>query len=569
VAVIDTGVDYTHEDLQGKIILGHNYVNTSPGHVQNPDLPMDDYGHGTHVSGAIAALTNNSKGIAGLNWNGKIYAVKVLDYAGSGNISDIISGMTEAVNYGVKILNLSLGDANYSPSLENAVNYAYANGCLVVAAAGNENTNTPTYPAAFTNAFAVASTDQNDQRSVWNSSAASNYGSWVDISAPGSMIYSTWLSNSYTYKNGTSMATPLVSGLASLLLGRKPNWTPDQLRDRIQSTSDNIDGLNPGYAGQLGTGRINAGRALGMPRAQITNPASGSFVSGTVSIKGDADSMDFANYMVFVGFGSNPTSYLLLYTNNTQVINDTLYNFDSTQVADGWQTIKLSAMSNEPYTVEATVSVIVDNTKPTAIISNPADSQTVEGTVTISGTANDTNFEYYTIEYSKDSSNYFRISTSTSPQINDDLASWNTEGLSGKYFIRLTVADKANNTSQTVIEVNIASSSANKVSVMGISRPTPNPFNPATQSQTYFSYYLSQNSDVAIYLFNLSGELIWQKSYFSGEEGGKAQLNLAPWNGINLYGEIVENGVYIYKITASGDGGRKVLDSGKIIVLKN
>ena len=565
VAVIDTGVDYNHEDLSGKVILGHNYVASSTGHPQNPNIPFDDNGHGTHLSGIIAAITDNNKGVAGLDWDGMIYAIKVLDYDGSGSISDTISGITEAANKGIKVLNLSLGDTDYSISFENAVNYAYTSGSLVVAAAGNENTSTPTYPAAFTNALAVAATDQADKRSVWRPGVASNYGAWVDVCAPGTDIYSTWPSNSYLLKDGTSMSTPHVAGLASLLLSRKPAWTPDQLRSRIEETCDNIDSLNPGYSRLLGKGRINAARALGIPKAEITSPAAQAYIRGTIDIKGSADSLDLSQYQILIGFGASPSSYVLLFTGFNSVTSGTLYTFNTTTVGDGLQTIKLSAMSNEPYTVEASVAVTIDNTAPTALITSPVASQTVEGMVTIKGTANDSYLDYYALEYSKDGSGYLKISASANPVVNDTLGTWDTGGLSGKYYVRLTAADKAGNISQTSEEISIKDSGAGTVGITGISKSSPNPFNPLAQGQTYFSYNLTGNTDVTVYLFTLSGDLIWQKSFRAGEEGGKANLNLVPWNGRNMYGEIVENGVYIFKVSAA----KKLLDSGKVIVLKS
>ncbi len=565
VAVVDTGVNYTHQDLAGKVVLGHNYINSS-----TPNNPLDDNGHGTHISGVIAADTNNNTGIAGINWNARIYAVKVLDHDGFGTISDTAAGMTEATDYGIKIINLSLGDSSFSQAFADAVNYAYANGTLVVAAAGNENTSSPVYPAALPNAFSVAATDQNDHRAVWGSSVSSNYGPWVDICAPGSDIYSTWLGvDQYQFKDGTSMATPHVSGLASLLISRNPNWTPDQLKSRIETTADNIDAINPGFSGKLGWGRINASRAIGIPKAEISSPKSEDYIKGIVPIIGVADSIDFNSFTLWVGAGPQPLSYNPFFTGYVDTVNGTLGNFDSRTVSDGIKTIKVSVTNHEPFTVEAKATVIIDNTSPKTIILSPAQGATVEGVISIIGWATDANPDYYLLEYSKDNTNYLKINSSTAPVGNDELGKWNTEGLNGNYFLRLTASDRAQNRSVTTIEVKVTSSSANAVSISGVSRITPNPFDPRTQGQAFLSYTLTQNSSVNIYLYNISGGLIWQKQFNAGEEGGRAGLNLAPWNGQNLGGEIVDNGVYLYKITAQDGGGKRVLDSGKIIVFKN
>ncbi|KAF0133962.1 MAG: peptidase S8/S53 subtilisin kexin sedolisin [Candidatus Saganbacteria bacterium] len=562
VAVIDTGADYNHEDLVGKIIQGENYI-------AKGTPPLDDNGHGTHIAGIIAAVANNSKGVAGVNWGARILAIKVLDSHGGGLTSNAAEGIHEAVTKGAKIINLSWGDDVSSNTLENAVNYAYAQGVLVVAAAGNENTSSMVYPAAYTNVMCVAATDQNDKWSVWGIGSASNYGTWVDISAPGTSIYSTYLSNSYTNLNGTSMATPFVAGVASLLFSRKPTWTPDQLRARIEENCDNIDSLNPGKEGQLGKGRINMPKTIGIPRAQISSPSSGDYVKGEIAISGYADGLDFEKYSIYIGSGSSPSSYRTLYSSTSQVVNGTLFSFNTTATNDGTHTIKLESVSNTPYTVEASVVIHIDNAPPIAEITSPQTLTSAEGTISIKGSASDENIDYYLLEYSQDNLTFVKISSSSSSLTNGDLGSWNTSGLKGKYYIRLTVKDKANSTSRCSIELTLNNSPTTVVESGGITKSSPNPFNPNTQSEAYFSYTLTENSDVAIFLFSINGELIWKNNYLAGQDGGKAQANLVPWNGRSQYGNTVENGVYIYKITAKSGGAVKILTSGKIIVLRN
>ncbi|HTY12688.1 MAG TPA: S8 family serine peptidase [Candidatus Omnitrophota bacterium] len=565
VGVVDTGVNYYHEDLAGKVVMGHNYINPA-----TPNNPLDDNGHGTHIAGVIGAATNNNIGISGINWNARIYAIKVLDHDGYGSVSDTSAGITEATDAGAKVINLSLGDSNFSQAFADAVNYAYANGSLVIAAAGNEDTSNPVYPAALPNAYAVGATDQNDLRSVWGTGIASNYGAWVDICAPGTDIYSTWLgTDQYQFKDGTSMATPHVSGLASLLISRNPIWTPDQLRSRIDSTADNIDSLNPGFAGKLGAGRINATRAIGIPRAAITYPSSEGYIRGIVQVSGMADSIDFNSYTLWAGAGTSPYSYAPFYTGTTDVPEGPLGSFDTRNFSDGIKTIRLTVMNHEPFTVEARTVVIIDNTAPRAQITSPAAGGSAEGSVAVYGWATDANFNYYTLDYSKDGTGYININSSTAKVENDKLADWNTEGLSGNYILRLTAADRAGNQSVVTAEVQVNPSPTGSVFINGISMITPNPFNPAVQDRTYFSYNLTLNSAVSIYLYGINGGLIWQKQFNSGEEGGKAGLNLAPWNGRNLSGEPVDNGVYLYKICVQDGGNKRVLDSGRMIVFRN
>lgn len=261
IAVIDTGVDYTHPDLAGRVDTGEDW-----DFVNNDNDAMDDNLHGTHVAGIAAAATNNSTGIGGVSINtAKILPVKVLNQSGSGYYSWIASGITYAADHGAKVINLSLGGNLKSATLENAINYAWNKGAVVVAAAGNSNNSSKTYPGAYTNAMAVWASDQQDGKASFSS-----YGTWVDIGAPGVSILSTiplskdtkdGIADGYYLGSGTSMATPHVAGLAGLLYSQNPGWSATQIRNRIETTADFISGrlYSRGY---LGKGRINVSRAL-------------------------------------------------------------------------------------------------------------------------------------------------------------------------------------------------------------------------------------------------------------------------------------------------------------------
>lgn len=251
VAVIDTGVDYTHPDLAGKVIKGYDYVNADTD-------PMDDYGHGTHVAGIIAAKANNNYGIAGVSWNTKILAMKVLDSTGYGNDYDVSLAIYAAANNSsVKVINMSLG-GTYSVTEDDAVNYAISTkGKLVVAAAGNDDTSDPTnaYPAALTQYYqgilAVAAHDQaHCQAAEDQGDPFSNYGTWVSISAPGYQIISTVppyldpMASGFAVMDGTSMAAPHVSGAAALAWQQYPSYSNVQIANLITSTASTLDPLN-------------------------------------------------------------------------------------------------------------------------------------------------------------------------------------------------------------------------------------------------------------------------------------------------------------------------------------
>lgn len=244
VAIVDTGIDFNHPDLNTKLIGGWDYVN-------NDSVADDDNGHGTHCAGISAASTNNGIGVAGVGFNCRLMPVKVLNSAGSGTLTAVANGITFAADNGADVVSMSLGASSGSATLEAAVNYAWNSGCVVVAAAGNNGSTAPSYPAFYTNCIAVASTTSTDARSSF-----SNYGSsWVDVAAPGSSIYSTYDGATYATLSGTSMATPHVAGEAALLFSHLGPTTNTVVRQRIEQNCDNVETF-------VAFGRINVFKAL-------------------------------------------------------------------------------------------------------------------------------------------------------------------------------------------------------------------------------------------------------------------------------------------------------------------
>lgn len=259
IAVLDTGVNYNHEDLVGRVIKGHDWIN-------NDDDPIDDHGHGTHVAGIVGANSNNSKGIASLAFNIQVIAIKVATAGGGIPTDASISGMANAVQLGARALNMSYGGPSGSAAEQAAVDSATAAGVLCLAAAGNETSSSPHYPAAHANCIAVAATDENDKRSSF-----SNYGAdWVDVGAPGSGILSSVMTGGYEAWDGTSMATPVVASLAGLLFSIDPGLTVAEVRSVIESSTDPI-----GTANTSKFGRINAFTAVqkvGKPITYLNYP---------------------------------------------------------------------------------------------------------------------------------------------------------------------------------------------------------------------------------------------------------------------------------------------------------
>ena len=248
VAVIDTGVDWNHPDLIA------NYVALGYDWVSNDADPMDDSGHGTHCAGIIAAVINNSIGIAGLA-QVKVMAEKGLDWRGGGNTDDLANAIIHAVDQGADILSNSWGGYFHSELMYEAVKYAHDREVLVVAAAGNDERDLKLHPACYKEVVAVTATNRTDAPASFTT-----FGEWVELAAPGVDIYSTIWDNSYAYMSGTSMSTPHVAGVASLILSQFPSMTGNQLRLQLRYTADDLG--DPGFDIYYGYGRINARRAV-------------------------------------------------------------------------------------------------------------------------------------------------------------------------------------------------------------------------------------------------------------------------------------------------------------------
>ncbi|MHA2281380.1 MAG: S8 family serine peptidase [Promethearchaeota archaeon] len=253
VAVVDTGIDYTHPDLSTNYLpLGYDWVNED-------ENPMDDHMHGTHCAGTIAGIINNMEGVAGMA-NVSIFAEKAFNFLGWSSSSFTRSALMHAVDMGADIISCSWGGSSYSETLYEAIEYAINHNVMVIAAAGNDDSNELHYPAAYPGVIAVSATDQNDLKASF-----SNYGDWVDISAPGVDILSTVPYDVkdyyYGFASGTSMATPHVSGLAALVKSAFPTSNASQIETLIYDSA--LDLGDPGFDIYYGHGRIDATNIFG------------------------------------------------------------------------------------------------------------------------------------------------------------------------------------------------------------------------------------------------------------------------------------------------------------------
>jgi thermitase len=206
VAILDTGIDRNHEDLVGKVVAEVNFADSLTCH--------DIHGHGTHVAGIIAANSNNETGVAGVAPDSQLMNVKVANDKGECQATSVATGIIWAVDNGASVINISLELKEPSTELENSINYSWSQGAVIIAAAGNDGSEVPVYPAFYDNCIAVAATRPDDTLAP-----LSNHGYWLDVAAPGCNIYSSLPGDGYGYKSGTSFATAYVSGLAAQLYG--------------------------------------------------------------------------------------------------------------------------------------------------------------------------------------------------------------------------------------------------------------------------------------------------------------------------------------------------------------
>ncbi len=306
VAVIDTGINVNHPDLAGKIASQKVFITNSI---------EDEFGHGTHIAGIIAAVTNNSAGVAGSCPACQLIVVKGMDDSGLSSESILAESIAWSADNGAKVINVSAGTTNPSSIIKDAADYAFQKGAVVVASAGNNDNSTPVYPAAFSNVVSVTATNNQDQKAYF-----STYGSWVKLTSPGENILSTLpthsyvlqvkkpgLAKNYDYLSGTSMATPLVSGIAALVWASPYGTSNTAVIKRLYDTADKIPGTGTYWA----YGRINAARALGiiLPSPTPTpSPFPTNIPSPTIAGGAQPTNGPFAGFPSPFCLGACPTS---------------------------------------------------------------------------------------------------------------------------------------------------------------------------------------------------------------------------------------------------------------------
>ncbi|MBK9139810.1 MAG: tandem-95 repeat protein [Verrucomicrobia bacterium] len=348
VAVIDTGIDYFHPDLEANIWVnpgeipgngedddGNGYVDDVYGFdfVSEDSDPMDDQVHGTHVAGIIGAVGNNRIGVSGVCWEVSLMALKAFNDRGEAMLSDVIEAIEYAIANGARILNASWGQTDQSRALAEAITAAHRAGLIIVASAGNANTDALAYPAAYPEPITVAALDAQDRRAIF-----SNFGWYVDLAAPGDLIFSTFHENRYDLLSGTSMAAPQVSGVAALVLARQPEFTNTEVETILRNSVDELRSDRP-----IGGGRINAGKA-----ARIQTPLPSAFLKlpevlfGRMDLPGTAAGERFASYRIEAGPGIYPTNWTTLHESSVPVEDGPLVpGFSTDRLPEGVNTLRL------------------------------------------------------------------------------------------------------------------------------------------------------------------------------------------------------------------------------------
>ncbi len=399
IAIVDSGIDYRHDDLANKIWVNQDeipdneidddengYVDDTHGwdftdapnlqaegdFVEGDNEPIDESGHGTHVAGIAGAEPNNGIGIAGVAWNCSLMAVRAgLSLGGGSRMQDDDSAaaIVYAADNGADIINMSWGSKQQSFVIRDAIEYAYARGVVLIGAAGNSNETESIFPAAYRKVIAVASTNQFQQRFY-----RSNYGASVDISAPGNGIISTQIDNAYRILTGTSMAAAHVAGVAALMLSKRPALTHEEIRQILINGADSVPEENSDVSEPkfVGAGTVNAYRALlasSALQARILSPETHSGGSSSIVFNGTAGGYKFKSWQLLYGHSSTPTTFAPINEPvSRQKSSETLFVWDiiastinSEQVvAEGVYTVRLEVTGRDGSKTHDQVVLTID-----------------------------------------------------------------------------------------------------------------------------------------------------------------------------------------------------------------
>lgn len=397
LGIIDTGIDYLHPDLQNKIWLnpgetgngretngidddnngfvddymgwdftdrvGFPFDSTGGDYLGWDNDPKDEQGHGTYISGIAAAQTNNFTGVAGVAPNIKLVNLRAFDPGGYGEEDDVAAAILYAVQMKVNVLNMSFGDYSFSYVLRDVIQYAYSKNLVLVGSSGNQNSPDPHYPSGYSEVISVGNSTQNDFRA-----GNSNYGSTLDMMAPGTQIFTTARNNNYASISGTSAATPHVAAAAALILSLG-NFTNEEVKQILKSTSDDID--EPGWDIYTGAGRLNLYRALTVTAPsviKINHPRQDfATLKDTLTINATVLSPLFSFYELDYGVGLNPSNWIsLIEQGSNQFSNDSIFTINLTSLPDTVYCVRLVVNLNNGRTLEERSNFFISRNPPLA-----------------------------------------------------------------------------------------------------------------------------------------------------------------------------------------------------------
>jgi len=448
LAIIDTGIDDDHPDLQANVGAGKAYVDCRGPNCNYPW--SDDNDHGTHCAG-IADAIDNSEGVVGVSTEATLHAVKVLDSRGSGSFSDVAAGIEYTADQGWDVGSLSLGASSGSQTVKDACQYAYDKGVLLVAAAGNDGpcSDCVGYPAAYSTVMAISSTDEDDSLSSFSST-----GPEIELAAPGGDVYSTVIGGYDTF-SGTSMACPHVSGAGGQLMAN--GYTNTEARDRLNSTAEDI-GLGDN---EQGSGLLDAEAAVlnggtdSAPSVSWVDPSDGETVSGTVTVQIDAsddeDSDDSLDVTYDIDGGSSRST---TYSSDTGYYED---SWDTTGVDDGDHILEANATDSAGNTSTSSITVTTDNTEsdPTvdSLSASEVETSDSDAEFDVDWSVNDDDGDLDSVDLTLTDDTDGETEDAASVSVSGDSASGTTrlvaagdDGSGNDYTVDATVTDSNGNT---------------------------------------------------------------------------------------------------------------------------
>lgn len=400
IGIIDTGIDFEHLDLRSQIYfnpgesgtdnfgkdkrtnnidddgngfiddfmgwdftdrVGFPFDSTGGDYLDWDNNPKDEQGHGTYIAGIAGASINNLHGIAGTAPGTRLINIRAFDPNGYGEEDDVAAAILYAVQMGAKIINMSFGDDAFSFVLRDIIRYAYSRGVVLIASAGNSGSSSPHYPSGYSEVICVGNSTSDDFVA-----GSSNFGSTIDLVAPGSLIMTTAKDNNYAVISGTSASAPFVSGAAALILSLE-NFSNEEVKQILKSTSDDIG--TPGWDLKSGAGRLNLFKALSViapSKIQINSPTQDYATTNNIlEINATVLSPYFIKYEFYYSIGLNPNNWTQLIQNGlNQFSNQNIYSLDISAFADTVYNLRLVVYLNNGRTLEERVNFYVDRSAP-------------------------------------------------------------------------------------------------------------------------------------------------------------------------------------------------------------